>query len=174
MMITDAIISPLFKNLINRSGLHRLYLLFCWSGHVSTLGFPKSFTHWSKSSRYLVRVLRHSLLKHRSTSFTVNMHIFTSFFYTFMYTHMSYATKFNHKNQDEIFSAFVCFLFIFLFCFQTCTKARFAGNDLATCRNSITDLARRSCCLQATGVASPKLPWPTRFRDVLTGPMTWM
>lgn len=89
MMITDAIISPLFKNLINRSGLHRLYLLFCWSGHVSTLGSPKSFTQWSKSSRYLVRVLRHSLLKHRSTSFTVNMHIFTSFFlHIYVYTYV--------------------------------------------------------------------------------------
>ena len=119
---------------------------------------PKSFTQWSKSSRYLVRVLRHSVLKHRSTSFTVNMHILYKCFYTFMYTHMSYATKFNHKNQDEIFSAFVCFLFIFLFCCQPCTKARFAGNDLATCRNSITDLARRSCCLQVVGGGIPETP----------------
>ena len=118
MMITDAIISPLFKNLINRSGLHRLYLLFCWSGHVSTLGFPKSFTQWSKSSRYLVRVLRHSLLKHRSTSFTVNMHIFTSFFFTHLCIHICHT-----QQNSTIKTRMRFFPHLFVFCLFFCFVA---------------------------------------------------
>lgn len=77
--------------------------------------------------------------------YCISLQVFVTYLYMYIYTQMSYLRQKFNQNQDEI--GRMCFLVL-----QTCTKARFAGKILATCWNSITDLARRSCCLQVGGI----------------------